>query len=162
MLKLQLKRFCPTSVNSGSGRWIHTGRRRGGLAPRLHRLPGAVPAWPCRRLSNTQPHIQAGLKQLPKGSTEGLPWPPALITVKQVTSAGPESPCAESSGKVGAGVTDQQFNTVLHGAGNKCGKTSEFIFLSSPRVNVSRLRGYFCWRRVTQRHAFCLCPQREL
>ena len=74
MLKLQLKRLRlwkvdPTGRPGAGGTSVLTPARPDalGLAPRLHCLPGAVPAWPFQRPSTTQPHIQAGLKQAPKG-----------------------------------------------------------------------------------------------
>ena len=81
MLKLQLKCFCPTSVNSGSGRWIPQASQ-GRVGPLCSPQPGPThSAWPhvcpvCLGLfqhgpssgfSTTQHHIQAGLKQAPKG-----------------------------------------------------------------------------------------------
>lgn len=115
MLKLQLKCFCPMSVNSGSGRWIPQAGQ-GRVGPLCSPQPGPThSAWPhvctvCPGLFQhgpssgcppPSPTFRLGSSKLPKGFTEGLPWLPALIIVKQVTSAGPESPCAESSGKVG-------------------------------------------------------------
>lgn len=65
MLKLQLL-FCPTSVNSGSGRWIHWKQTQGGLAQLSPSAGGCSNASHCRRLSNTQPPHPGWAQAAPK------------------------------------------------------------------------------------------------